>query len=84
MPGVARANITTGDVVHVKTTGSGGYGPPTGRSPQLVLDDVLDGRVSPEAARSVYGVVIRDDAINGEATRLLRAELDAAFKGAVQ
>ena len=84
LPGVARANITTGDVVHVKTTGSGGYGPPTGRSPQLVLDDVLDGRVSPEAARSVYGVVIRDDAINGEATRLLRAELDAAFKGAVQ
>lgn len=84
LPGVSRVNIACGDIFCVKTTGGGGYGPPTARSPQLVLDDILDGRVSPDAARSLYGVVIRDDAIDGAATRALRAELDAARGGTEQ
>jgi len=40
----------------------------------LVLDDVLDGKVSIEAARSDYGVVIEGREFNREATAHVRAE----------
>ena len=39
--------------------GGGGYGPPFERDPQAVLDDVVNGYVSVEAAEASYGVVIR-------------------------
>ena len=51
-------NIKAGEVVSMTTPGGGGYGKPTEREPARVLDDVLDGRVSVEAARELYGVVI--------------------------
>jgi hypothetical protein len=38
----------------------GGSGSPFERDPALVLEDVLDGKVSVEAARERYGVVIED------------------------
>ena len=34
----------------LETPGGGGYGDPRARAPQAVLDDVLDGYVTPEAA----------------------------------
>jgi N-methylhydantoinase B len=37
----------------------GGYGNPMLRSPQAVLEDVLDGLIDSEAAREKYGVAIR-------------------------
>jgi len=40
--------------------GGGGFGSPLERPPLLVADDVRDGRVSIEAARVDYGVVIDD------------------------
>ena len=46
------------DVVSHRTCGGGGYGLPKERDPQLVLDDVRDGKVSLERAREVYKVVI--------------------------
>jgi len=55
--------------------GGGGYFDPTTRDVQAVLDDVLDGFVSVEAARSQYGVVV-DSAlmtVDEEATAALRA-----------
>jgi N-methylhydantoinase B len=42
------------------TGGGGGYGSPLERPVALVLADVLDRKVSAEAARDVYGVVIDD------------------------
>ena len=39
--------------------GGGGVGDPRERDPQAVLRDVVDGYVSLEAARDVYGVTIR-------------------------
>ena len=54
------------------TTGSGGHGPPTERDPQRVLDDVLDGRVSAEAAETGYGVVIQAGEVDVQATEELR------------
>jgi N-methylhydantoinase B len=38
--------------------GGGGYGDPFARDPQRVLDDVVNGYVSIEAAASDYGVVL--------------------------
>ena len=41
-----------------ETPGGGGWGDPFNRDAELVLRDVRDGVVSPEAARRDYGVVI--------------------------
>lgn len=54
------------------SAGGGGYGPPFEREPELVLDDVRNGKVTPKAARERYGVVIVDAAVDEEATRALR------------
>ena len=41
-----------------RTCGGGGYGPPGERDPELVLNDVREGKVSIGRARDIYGVVI--------------------------
>ncbi len=60
--------------------GGGGWGDPLERDPELVLDDVLDEIVSPEAARSEYGVVfvVQDDgtvSVDASATSKQRQRL---------
>jgi N-methylhydantoinase B len=60
--------IAAGELVRIETTGGGGWGDPLGRDPELVALDVLQGKVSVEAAREQYGVVVGDP----EATRQLR------------
>jgi len=50
--------LTAGDVITERTSGGGGFGNPFERDPQLVLEDVLDHKVSPEMAAQVYGVVV--------------------------
>src|SRR5215831_714630 len=60
----------------ISSAGGGGYGDPRIRDPQRVRDDVRDGLVSREAARTSYGVVLGpppDYAIDQEATAALRA-----------
>lgn len=64
-----------GDVVEVRGPGAGGYGLPAQRDPQAVLTDVRCGFLSLDAARSQYGVVIRDGVIDVAATADLRANL---------
>lgn len=44
-----------GDVVSLRTSGAGGYGPPSKRDPQAIARDVADGYVTREYARRVYG-----------------------------
>ena len=44
--------------MRVVTTGGGGWGDPLEREPELVQRDVIEGKVSPEAARDDYGVVL--------------------------
>lgn len=46
------------ETVHSALPGGGGHGDPLLRSPEAVLDDVLNGYVSLEAAARDYGVVI--------------------------
>ena len=55
--------IRAGSVLRLRTTGGGGWGDPFEREPELVLRDVLQGRVSEESAARDYGVVVRDGAI---------------------
>jgi N-methylhydantoinase B/oxoprolinase/acetone carboxylase alpha subunit len=46
--------------VHVPVPG-GGYGPPQERDPALVRADVRAGKISPERAQTVYGVLVETD-----------------------
>ena len=62
-----------GDKLMIEMPGGGGFGDPRERDPNEVLADVRDGFVSADAARDVYKVAIVDGAVDGEATRKLRA-----------
>src|SRR5436190_7158270 len=48
--------ITAGERVKIMTGGGGGWGAPSERDPEAVRRDVREGYVSPEAARSDYGI----------------------------
>ena len=48
--------VEAGDTISYRTCGGGGYGPPTERDPERVLRDVLEGKVSADRAREIYGV----------------------------
>ena len=50
--------LSKGDIFHHTAAGGGGFGRPRDRRPEQVLEDVLDDKVSIEAARDRYGVVI--------------------------
>ena len=63
-----------GDLFRVVSAGGGGFGDPRARDPERVLADVREEKVSIEAARTQYAVVI-DPAtltVDLEATRRLR------------
>ncbi|RMG48065.1 MAG: hydantoinase B/oxoprolinase family protein [Acidobacteria bacterium] len=51
-------HLRKGEVVSLRLPGAGGYGDPLERDPALVLRDVRDGKVTVEAARRDYGVII--------------------------
>ncbi len=67
-------SIAAGDLVSLETAGGGGWGPPAERDPARVLQDVLDGKVSPGQAREVYRVAVDLDAgcVDAAATAALR------------
>ncbi len=46
--------VPAGTVVRLEQTGGGGYGDPAERPKELVIQDVEDGYVSPEAAATHY------------------------------
>ena len=51
--------VLAGQIVRVVTTGGGGWGDPLERELELVLRDVIEGKVSLAAARDDYGVVLK-------------------------
>jgi len=69
-----------GQSIRHVTAGGGGAGDPMTRDPQRVLDDVREGRVSPQAARELYGVAVQPDPwrIDTQATAALRTGRSAA------
>jgi len=62
-------------IYHALSPGGGGWGAPMERPVALVLEDVLGGLVSVEAARDLYGVVMSEDGQEADrtATTQLRA-----------
>lgn len=50
--------VRTGDQIHFITAGSGGWGDPLARNPEIVRTDVRRGLVSAEKALHSYGVVL--------------------------
>jgi N-methylhydantoinase B len=62
------------EVIHLWSGGGGGWGDPLERDPDAVAQDVAAGLVSLLRARSVYGVVFADGAVQTAETRALRSE----------
>jgi N-methylhydantoinase B len=61
--------------LYVESAGGGGWGDPADRDPEAVRRDVLNELVSPDAARSVYHVVLSADlSIDHEATHRARSK----------
>lgn len=77
--------VEPGQVLLASSQGGGGFGDPIERDPDLVLDDVLEGLVSPGRAAADYGVVVHAEppgfAIDAEATTILRHERRRARLG---
>ena len=46
--------LQAGQWVAVVTAGAGGYGPPSGRAPERVAQDVAEGRLTAEEAQRIY------------------------------
>jgi N-methylhydantoinase B len=67
--GTFRDEFEPGEVVSNRTGGGGGYGDPFDRPPEAVREDVVDGYVTRDGAREMYGVVLTDDgSVDHEAT----------------
>src|SRR5690606_31788712 len=56
----SNVKVKEGDSFTRPSAGGGGLGDPLERSPEAVLEDVIDGYVSIERAEKDYGVVIRE------------------------
>ncbi len=50
-----------GDLLSICLPGSGGYGPPWERDPELVMWDVINSKVSLRSAKEDYLVVLNTD-----------------------
>ena len=74
----AQSYVAPGEVLYMHWQGGGGYGDPLHRDPHAVADDVREDKVTADAARDVYGVVLRDDDVDAEATDRLRAGMREA------
>jgi N-methylhydantoinase B len=61
----------------MESSGGGGFGDPLERDPARVAADVGEGYVTPLAAETIYGVVLRGGAPDDVATAARRAELRA-------
>jgi N-methylhydantoinase B len=71
---MAKHRLDAADRIVLQTPGGGGVGAPLTREPQTVADDVMERRVSVEAARNLYGVIVDAHGILDEvATLALRA-----------
>lgn len=75
LPSKVTMTIKRGDVYRHILPGAGGWGDPLARDPTVVLDDVLDEKITPAYARREYGVVIEGGTVDMPATEALRHSL---------
>ena len=80
VPGMAdNIQVSAESVVHIVTTGGGGWGDPLDRETGMVCYDVECGLVSIEAAKDQYGVILNYTQngylVDDQQTQVLRAKL---------
>ena len=70
-------DFNDGDVLYMRVASGGGYGDPLTRRPDRVRADVVDGAVSEDAARDIYGVAFKPETreVDDAATEALRQRL---------
>lgn len=56
IPAATNIAVQKGDKVIIQTSGGGGYGDPKARDREAVRRDLREGRISTEAARTLYGL----------------------------
>ncbi|MEE2946579.1 MAG: hydantoinase B/oxoprolinase family protein [Pseudomonadota bacterium] len=76
------AAVEENGTFRICTTGGGGWGDPIERDEAMVLQDLLEGRISERSANEDYGVVVQWDEfgepmLDQQATKSLRAEIAA-------
>jgi N-methylhydantoinase B len=76
---VFTAQLKAGDSFRISAGGGGGFGPPWTRPVENVREDVRQGYVTPESAKSDYGVVLDPHTleIDPDASAKLRARMAA-------
>jgi N-methylhydantoinase B len=67
-------HLAKGDRITAYGPCGGGYGDPMLRAPEDVLDDVLDGLLDADMARTAYGVIINGARLDLAATQALRGQ----------
>ncbi|MBN2324759.1 MAG: hydantoinase B/oxoprolinase family protein [Spirochaetes bacterium] len=80
---ISNLPLDENEVVSFRTGGGGGFGNPLERDPESVLEDVLNGYISPQSALDDYGVVLSEAGLTGpkaatvdlEATKKQRKKL---------
>ena len=72
--------IGPGDIVHVASGGSGGWGDPLERDPKAVVRDVRSGFVTDDEASNSYGVVLENGGYDKPATTARRHDMSTAQK----
>jgi N-methylhydantoinase B len=77
-------HLPLNDIVAIGFQGGGGYGDPIERDQEAVRQDVLNGLVSTEAAERCYGVVVRKETVDPDATLLRRQAIRRARLGGVE
>ncbi len=74
---LATIKLSEQDKLTIRIPGGGGYHSPLNRKPESVHQDILDGFVSIEAAKEIYGVVLTGTplSVDAAATTALRISL---------
>ncbi len=77
LPSKVTLHLQPDSVISYRTPGGGGYGSALERDPERVLQDVNQGKVTPDRARDAYGVVLdaSGKAVDLQATRAERTRL---------
>lgn len=74
LPGKVTMTVPQGARIVHDQAGGGGFGDPFTRDPELVLEDVIDGKITADFARDRHGVVIAANRLDLEGTERLRRE----------
>lgn len=73
LAGCALVHVAAGETIIAISTGGGGYGDPATRTPEAVAEDVREGYITPDRARTIYKVAVDAGGIlDAAATRRLR------------